>query len=82
MKIRKGTDWAYSGMTLEKYMDVMANVRAAVGPDFKLCQEAMGKTDTPFERIINEFCPFLEEQHFYWFEEAPGGTAMKTLSYI
>ncbi len=79
MKIRKGTDWAYSGMTLEKYMDVMANVRAAVGPDFKLCQEAMGKTDTPFERIIDEFCPFLEEHNFYWFEEAPGGTMIEDI---
>ncbi len=81
MKIRKGTDWAYSGMTLEKYMDVMANVRSAVGPDFKLCQEAMGKTDTPFERIINEFCPFLEDHNFYWFEEAPGGTAIEDIDW-
>lgn len=82
MKIRKGTDWGYSGMTLEKYIQVLRNLREAVGPDFRLCQEAMGKTDTPFERIINELCPVLEELNFYWFEEAPGGTAIEDIDWF
>lgn len=81
MKIRKGTDWDHSGMTLEKYIDVLASVREAVGPDFRLCQEAMGKTDTPFERILSEFCPALEELGFYWFEEAPGGTVFEDIDW-
>jgi len=82
MKIRKGTEWSYSGMTLEKYIDVLRHVREAVGPDFRLCQEAMGKTDTPMERIVNEFCPVLEELGFYWFEEGPGGTALEDIEWF
>ena len=82
MKIRKGTDWSASGMTLEKYIDVLRNLREAVGPDFRLCQEAMGKTDTPFEQIISELCPVLEELGFYWFEEAPGGTMIEDIDWF
>jgi len=59
-------------MTLKKYIPIMRRLREAVGPDFKLMHEAMGRTGVTLEEIINEFCPVLEELKFHWFE-APYG---------
>jgi L-alanine-DL-glutamate epimerase-like enolase superfamily enzyme len=65
-KFRNGTDWAYSGMTLEKYIPVLRQLREAVGPDFKLMIE---KHPHSFEDIINVLCPVLEDLKVYWYEE-------------
>ncbi len=65
-KFRNGTSWKYSGMTMEKYIPILERLRQAVGPDFKLVLE---KFPWPFETIINELCPALEELKFYWYEE-------------
>ena len=72
-KLRTGTDWAYSNMTLEKYMPIMERLSDAVGPDFKLIHETMGPTGVSLERVINEFCPLLDDLRFHWFEDPLGG---------
>ena len=71
-KFRPGTDWEFSNMTLKKYIPIMRKLREAVGPDFKLIHEATriaARPDITFDQIVNEFCPVLEELHFYWYEE-------------
>ena len=65
-KFRNGTSWTFSDMTMGKYVKVLERLRAAVGPEFKLVIE---KFPWPFETIINELCPLLEELKFYWYEE-------------
>ncbi len=82
MKIRIGTDWAYSGMTLEKYIEVLRDLREAVGPDFRLCQESMSGAGEPMQTIVDKFCPVLEELNFYWFEEGPGGTLLEDIEWF
>lgn len=68
MKLRTGTDWAYSNMTPRKYADIMRRLREAVGSGFKLMHETMGATGMTVEQVIEEFCPVLEELKFHWFE--------------
>lgn len=65
-KFRNGTDWVYSNMTMYKYLNVLRELREAVGPDFKLMLE---KHPWTFDQIVNELCPVLEELKFYWYEE-------------
>lgn len=65
-KFRNGTDWAYSNMTMEKYLPILRRLREAVGPDFKLMIEKQGWT---FEEITQQLCPVLEDLKFYWYEE-------------
>jgi len=81
-KFRTGTQWAYSNMTLAKYIPILRKLRAAVGPDFKLSHESMGGTGVTQEQILKEFCPVLEELKFTWFEEAPGGTELKDFDFF
>jgi L-alanine-DL-glutamate epimerase-like enolase superfamily enzyme len=80
-KLRQGTLWSYSGMTLEKYMPIMRRLREAVGPDFGLAHESMGGTGVSREQILKTFCPMLEDLKFSWFEEAPGGTNLADLDF-
>lgn len=65
-KFRNGTSWKQSGMTMDQYVKILARLRDAVGPDFKLVLE---KFPWDFELIINELCPVLEDLNFYWYEE-------------
>lgn len=65
-KFRNGTNWEYSGMTLEKYLPVLRKLREAVGSDFKLMIEKHGHS---FDDIVNILCPALEDLKFYWYEE-------------
>ena len=65
-KFRNGTSWKYSGLTMNKYIPVLENLRKAVGPDFKLVIE---KFPWKYETIINELCPVLEDLNFHWYEE-------------
>tara|TARA_B100001250_G_scaffold154086_2_gene132446 strand:+ start:71 stop:1330 length:1260 start_codon:yes stop_codon:yes gene_type:complete len=65
-KFRNGTSWKYSGMTMKEYLPILSRLRSAVGPDFRLVLE---KFPWPFEVIINELCPALEDLGFYWYEE-------------
>lgn len=65
-KFRNGTSWQYSGMTMDKYIPVLEDLRKAVGPDFKLILE---KFPWDFEMIIKDLCPALEALKFYWYEE-------------
>ena len=81
-KFRTGTSWAYSKMTLDKYITILRRLREAVGPDFKLSQESMGGTGVTHEQILKQLCPVLEELKFTWFEEAPGGTEMKDFDFF
>jgi galactonate dehydratase len=82
MKLRTGTSWAQSKLTLDKYIPIMRRLRQAVGPEFKLAHESMGGTGVTQEQILKEFCPVLEELKFTWFEEAPGGTELKDIEFF
>jgi len=81
-KFRQGTNWEFSGMTLERYIDILRRLREAVGPDFKLCHESMGGTGVSMDRVVSEFCPAMEELGFYWFEEGPGGTLIEDIEWF
>jgi L-alanine-DL-glutamate epimerase-like enolase superfamily enzyme len=72
-KLRTGTDWPYSNMTLKKYMPIMEHLREAVGPDFRLIHETMSPTGVSLDQIINEFCPLLDDLKFHWFEDPMPG---------
>lgn len=76
-KFRPGTTWAHSGMTLDKYIPILQRLRDAVGPEFRLMHEGLGKTLGSLEAIITDFAPVLEDLGFYWFEEAFGGTSIE-----
>lgn len=76
-KFRPGTDWQAAGMTLEQYAPILSELRAAVGPDFRLMHEGLGTNLGSLEAIITDFAPLLEELGFYWFEEAFGGTSIE-----
>ncbi len=65
-KFRNGTSWKYSGITFKEYLPMLERLRSAVGPDFQLVLE---KFPWPFELIIKELCPALEDLGFYWYEE-------------
>src|SRR5690606_27089535 len=65
-KFRQGTSWKFSGMTMDKYIPVLQNLRKAVGPDFRLCIE---KFPWDMDAILNQLCPVLEDLKFYWYEE-------------
>ena len=75
-KFRNGTNWKYSGMTAKKYVIVLENLRAAVGPDYKLCLEKFPWT---FEETIGDICPAIEALNFYWFEEPWDPNAKDTI---
>ncbi len=76
-KFRCGTDWQFSGMTYDRYFGILRRLREAVGPDFRLMHEGMGTMGGPLETLVTEVAPVLEELGFYWFEEAPGNTALE-----
>jgi len=65
-KFRQGTSWKFSGMTMDKYIPILENLRKAVGPNFNLCIE---KFPWDIDTIINKLCPVLEDLKFYWYEE-------------
>ena len=65
-KFRIGTDWEAAGMTVSKYVPYLEKMRAAVGPDFDLMQEANKRWS--LEECL-EICPVLEELKVLWFEE-------------
>lgn len=69
MKLRSGTNWEYSLMTLKKYNTIMRRLRDAVGPDFKFMHETMRSHGLTTDQVVEEFCPVLEELKFHWFEE-------------
>ncbi len=73
MKLRVGTDWEFSGMTLDKYIPIMQRLREAVGPDFKLCHENMNNSVITIEDLVQKFCSAIEELEFHWFEHPFGG---------
>ena len=76
-KFRPGTDWAQAGMTLDRYVPILERLRAAVGPEFRLMHEGVGKQLGSYEAIVTDLAPVLEELGFFWFEEAPGGTSLE-----
>lgn len=65
-KFRNGTDWAFSQMSMDKYVDVLRKLREAIGPDFTLILE---KHPWTLDQIVNQLCPVLEDLKFYWYEE-------------
>ena len=65
-KFRLGSEWANSGITMEKYIPYLCRMREAVGPDFDLMQEANMRLT--LEQCL-QLAPVLEELEFHWFEE-------------
>ncbi|MCC6861235.1 MAG: mandelate racemase/muconate lactonizing enzyme family protein [Bryobacterales bacterium] len=73
-KFRKGTDWAFSKLTLKSYMPLLRKLREAVGPDMKLMHESLGGVEgLTVEEVVRDFCPLLEELKFHWLEQPLGG---------
>ena len=69
-KFRKGTDWKFSDMTIQKYVPYLYKLREAVGYDMDLMQESMGGSGYTPQEIIDQLCHVLEELKILWFEEA------------
>ena len=65
-KFRLGSEWANSGITMEKYVPYLYRMRKAVGPDFDLIQEANMRLTLA---QCLQLAPVLEELKFHWFEE-------------
>ena len=65
-KYRLGPDWTAQGLTMEKYIPLVRKLRQAVGPDFKLMQEANMRLT--LDQAL-ELAAVLEELRFFWFEE-------------
>jgi len=65
-KFRLGTEWASSGITVQKYIPWLEKMRAAVGPEMDLMQESNMRLS--LEECL-EVCPVLEKLKFLWFEE-------------
>jgi len=65
-KFRIGSEWANSGMTIQKYIPYLRRMRETVGPDFQLIQEANMRFTLA---QCLELAPVLEELNFHWFEE-------------
>jgi L-alanine-DL-glutamate epimerase-like enolase superfamily enzyme len=65
-KFRMGGGFRRLGISLEDYIPYLYRMRAAVGPDFDLIQEANCRWSV--EQCL-ELCPVLEELGFLWIEE-------------
>jgi L-alanine-DL-glutamate epimerase-like enolase superfamily enzyme len=65
-KFRIGSEWANSGITVEKYIPYLYRMRKAVGPDFDLMQESNMRLT--LDQCL-QLAPVLEELKFHWFEE-------------
>ncbi len=64
-KFRPGTEWEFSGMTVDKFIPWLERVRAAVGDGFDLALELRPWS---LEEAL-QLAPVLEELRFTWFEE-------------
>jgi L-alanine-DL-glutamate epimerase-like enolase superfamily enzyme len=65
-KIRVGTKWAWDGVTPKRLLELLAEVRQAVGDNFELMLDANCRL-TEDEAL--EVGRGLDELHFTWFEE-------------
>ena len=65
-KFRMGASFNQLGITMKEYIPYLERIRAAVGPDFDLIQEANCRWS--LEQCL-EICPVLEKLGFLWFEE-------------
>ena len=68
-KLRSGTDWQFSNMTLQQYMPIMRRLRDAVGPGLQLMHETLRARKVTLAEVVREFCPLLDELKFHWFEQ-------------
>ena len=64
-KFRPGTEWEFSGMTVDKFIPWLERVRGAVGDGFDLALELRPWS---LEEAL-QLAPVLEELRFTWFEE-------------
>ena len=64
-KFRPGTDWEFSGMSVDKFIPYLVRVREAVGPDVDLALELRPWS---LDEAL-QLAPVLEELRFTWFEE-------------
>ena len=64
-KFRPGTEWEFSGMTVDKFIPWLERGRAAVGEGFDLALELRPWS---LEEAL-QLAPVLEELRFTWFEE-------------
>ena len=71
-KIRKGTNWAYSNMTIKKYVPFLYKLREAVGYDMEIMQETMMGSGHTTEEVAEQLCPVLDELKIHWFEQPVG----------
>lgn len=64
-KFRPGTEWAFSGITVDQFIPYLERIRKAVGPDFDLALELRPWS---LEEAL-QLAPVLESLQFTWFEE-------------
>ena len=70
-KFRMGAGFNELGITMEEYIPYLERMRAAVGPEFDLIQEANCRWSV--DQCL-ELAPTLEELGFLWFEEPTART--------
>ncbi len=66
MKYRIGTDWAASGVTVDRFATLIRKVREAVGDDFDLMNENNMRLN--LQQCL-ELAPVWEELNMLWLEE-------------
>ena len=75
-KWRPGSDWQEAGITPERLGEVCRQLRAAVGPDFRLGLEKKGYDSWTFEECLT-IAPIIDELGFYFFEQPMGDEGPK-----
>ena len=69
MKLRIGTSWARADVTVPRFLELLARVRTAVGPDFELMLDAnMRFGPEEFDDVL-ELSRGLHALNFQWFED-------------
>jgi L-alanine-DL-glutamate epimerase-like enolase superfamily enzyme len=66
-KMRIGSAWGPSGVTVARFGELLRQVRAAIGDEMELMLDANNRFRT-FEEAL-QVCRLLEEVHARWFEE-------------
>jgi L-alanine-DL-glutamate epimerase-like enolase superfamily enzyme len=67
MKMRIGSAWGASGVTMQRFGDHLTKIRAALGDDMDLMLDANGRFRSVAEAL--EVCHILEGLRARWFEE-------------
>ena len=70
-KWRPGSDWEEAGITPERLGEVCRQLRAAVGPRFRLGLEKKGYDSWTFKECL-AMAPIIDELGFFFFEQPMG----------